>query len=63
MPDAVAQTSWTALLDHGTAAATAGTSGALALDPSQLSVFTAQANLVRDDLTAVTDRVRAVLAG
>ncbi|MEU8491167.1 hypothetical protein [Pseudonocardia alni] len=63
VPDAVAQTSWTALLDHGTAAATAGTSGALALDPSQLSVFTAQANLVRDDLTAVTDRVRAVLAG
>lgn len=63
VPDAVAQTSWTALLDHGTAAATAGTSGALALDPSQLSVFTAQANLVRDDLTAVADRVRAVLAG
>lgn len=63
VPDAVAQTSWTALLDHGTAAAAAGTSGALALDPSQLSVFTAQANLVRDDLTAVTDRVRAVLAG
>lgn len=63
VPDAVAQTSWTALLDHGTAAATAGTSGALALDASQLSVFTAQANLVRDDLTAVTDRVRAVLAG
>ncbi|GAA1867440.1 hypothetical protein GCM10009772_48340 [Pseudonocardia alni subsp. carboxydivorans] len=63
VPDAVAQTSWTALLDHGTAAATAGTSGALALDPSQLSVFTAQANLVRDDLTTVADRVRAVLAG
>lgn len=62
VPDAAAQTSWAALLDHG-AAATAGTSGALALDPSQLSVFTTQANLVRDDLTAVTDRVRAVLAG
>lgn len=63
VPDAAAQTSWAALLDHGAAAATAGTSGALALDPSQLSVFTTQANLVRDDLTAVTDRVRAVLAG
>lgn len=63
VPDAAAQRSWAALLDHGAAAATAGTSGALALDPSQLSVFTTQANLVRDDLTAVTDRVRAVLAG
>lgn len=63
VPDAAAQTSWAALLDHGAAAATAGTSGALALDPSQLSVFTTQANLVRDDLTAVTGRVRAVLAG
>ncbi|WP_224392157.1 hypothetical protein [Pseudonocardia sp. ICBG1293] len=63
VPDAVAQRSWAALLDHGSAAATAGTSGALALDPSQLSVFTTQADLVREDLTAVTDRVRTVLAG
>ncbi|MEJ8280291.1 hypothetical protein [Pseudonocardia spirodelae] len=63
LPDAAARAHWTALLDHGAAAATAGTSGALALDPSQLAVFTEQANLVRDDLTAVADRVRAVLAG
>ncbi|ALE72244.1 hypothetical protein AD006_09780 [Pseudonocardia sp. EC080610-09] len=61
VPDAVAQGHWTALLDHGSAAATACMSGALTFDARQLTAFTEQSALVRQDLTATATRIHTAL--